>query len=165
LFDGGNGVITDADGNYSQDIITCQAIDEIHVMTIDLASEKQAELTLTDLTGGSLTADLSLCDDLVVSNWFISTSSGTVMFNEVEAKVKPNETIIYVVDNLNEILGIECMSMGSCSGSYVGSVGAFTIDVDVAEFGNVGQAITGTFSGTDSNGDAITGSFTADRVE
>ncbi len=165
LFNGIDGVLTDADGNYSLELISCEDISDLEVRAIDVASEKEASLTLTDLTGGSYTADLSLCDDLVIGNWFISSTSGTVTFDQVEAKVKPNETIIYVVDNLGEIMGIECMTTGSCSGSYVGSVGAFTIDVDVAEFGNVGQAITGTFSGTDSNGDAITGSFTADRVE
>jgi len=159
-------VITDVDGNYSQAIVTCDAIEELEITAVDFVSEVSGETVLNDLSGGDTTADITMCDQFIDATWLLTSNSGFIMIDDAVAKVKPFETII-TSENSLELLGFSCQTTGPCSGSYSGSFGGAIDDVqlNILEFGNIGEVIKGTFSGVNQNGDTVTGNFNVERVE
>lgn len=158
---------TDSNGSYTQGLISCGEIPDLEIRAISIALEKQHTENITNVNGGMTTVDLSLCTDLIVQNWWFQTSaSGLLGFNNVIARVKPFETQIISEEGSNiELMGFECFGIGNCQGSYIGSVGGFTVDLVITEFGAVGEAIKGTFTGVNINGESINGGFEAERVE
>lgn len=158
--------LTDANGNYSQTLITCEDIDELEITAVDFTSEVSGEEVLVNLTGGDHVANISMCDELIDASLLLTTSSGFVIIDDVVGKVKPFETVI-VSENAIELLGFECQTTGACSGSYVGNFGGIIADMqfDITEFGDVGEAIVGTFSGVNQSGETVTGNFNVERVE
>jgi len=158
---------TDADGNYSQTLVTCTEIDDLTVTAIDLATQLVGSTNLTDLDEGSYTADVSLCEDFFEAGWVINSSNGFEIVENVVCKVKPFETVIVSEDNLQNLLGFECQAIGSCSGDFFsGTFGAISdLQVEILEFGNVGETVEGSFTGVNQQGETIWGSFNAERVE
>jgi len=169
LFDAANVTsitYTDANGNYSQEIMTCNNIASLEITAVDFTSQVTGEVTLTDLMGGTHNADISMCDEFIDGQWLLDTASGFVMVSNVVCKVKPFETIITSSNGTDNLLGFDCSTVGTCDGRYIGTFGIISdLQVEITEFGNVGQAVRGSFTAVNEQGETVNGSFNAERVE
>lgn len=169
LFDAANISVvsyTDDNGYYNQEIITCSNISTLEITAVDFVSQVTGEATLNNLSGGTYVADIALCDDFVDAEWLLNTASGFVMVTDVVCKVKPFETIITSSTGAADLLGFDCTTVGTCDARYVGTFGTISdLEVEISDFGNVGQAVRGSFSGINEQGETVWGSFNAERVE
>ncbi len=158
--------ITNANGEYDQEIIHCDPIEnlEVYAVSIDLALDGQSNVA--NVTGGNYMVNVDLCNDFIDSNILFSDPSTTILLSPVVAKVKPFETILVIDDQGQQVLGMDCMGVGSCTGTFLGNLGMLELDITITKFGNIGDSIEGTFMATDvQTNQTYTGSFVSERVE
>ncbi len=169
-YDGNVSVtLSDNAGMYNHTLSDCDDVDELNITAIDLTSGTGGSATLFNVSSGSYTENISLCDE-EVEIFFVSLPFGEIAFDKCIARMKPHETIILAGEGSNggELLGINGFATGDHSGSYLGSFGAINgsdISINVEKYEDVDGVVKGSFSGTNADGDAVLGWFTARRVE
>jgi len=157
----GNVVQTDANGAYSQTISVCQEIDPLVVSAFDLNTLMQGSTTLNNINGGMHTANVSLCDD--VDEIF---NFDNVLSQNCEVRVRPFETHILVTDPTYVTMAFDGTSTGTYDMIFYNgnSSNVGDITVEIQNFGDVGESVSGIFWSTDATPIQL-GSFIATRVE
>ncbi len=167
-YDGTTSVsIANADGSFSHTLENCGDINELIITAADIDAGSAGTTTLSNLSGGSYLADVYLCDD-IEELLQLSFDDGTeVLEISCIAEQKSHETIIRASNG--NLLGIECLDVGNCAASFIGSgqiANNTNVTVQITEYGNIGGLIKGTISGvTSGNNVQFTGQFIAKRIQ
>ncbi len=164
--------VTDQNGFYTLEGVFCGNT-SLDLVAIDYSSGLTASTEIPSIEADNYDVDFNLCD--LSTNLVVTVgSTGFYGYSDCWIRVKPNETIIKGTNN-NEnssgpIIGFEGNDTGTYPANIIGPDAILSdvsnFSIEISEFGDIGEYVIGSFSGTDIvTGEAISGSFVAVREE
>jgi hypothetical protein len=158
---------TNENGEYYIEGVLCEMTD-VSIVAIDPVVGLSGFGTIADIQDDSYELDIVLCEE---APFVTLTEDGAVIIASdfCEAKMKPNELLIYDENGITFLMGVEGVTgIGTYPASLLYSTNiaeASDLSVSISSFGSVGSVIKGTFEGENNWGNEINGSFVALRVE